>query len=115
MEIIPHGQYVGHQPGRFWVKPSIVIMGESNYSDAHLFPVAYKIKGVGKTSNKIDVSSLKKGLYFLEISSELFNKTPVPSVPEMLLFFDRSTRALATICQFLEVGLNRLCVRKLLC
>ena len=24
-------------------------MGESNYSDAHLFPVAYKLKGVGKT------------------------------------------------------------------
>ena len=49
MEIIPHGQYVGHQPSSLWVKPSIVIMGESNYSDAHLFPVAYKIKGVGNT------------------------------------------------------------------
>ncbi len=49
MEIIPHGQYVGHQPGNRWIKPSIVIMGESNYSDAHLFPVAYKIKGGGKT------------------------------------------------------------------
>jgi Tol biopolymer transport system component len=49
MEIIPHGQYVGHQPRNSWVKPSIVIMGESNYSDAHLFPVAYKIKGVGNT------------------------------------------------------------------
>jgi len=49
MEIIPHGQYVGHQPRSLWVKPSIVIMGESNYSDAHLFPVAYKIKSVGKT------------------------------------------------------------------
>jgi C-terminal processing protease CtpA/Prc len=24
-------------------------MSESNYSDAHLFPVAYKIKGIGKT------------------------------------------------------------------
>ena len=24
-------------------------MGESNYSDAHLFPVAYKTKGVGRT------------------------------------------------------------------
>ncbi|TXG35632.1 S41 family peptidase [Seonamhaeicola maritimus] len=49
MEIIPHGQYVGHQPRSLWVKPSIVVMGESNYSDAHLFPVAYKIKGIGKT------------------------------------------------------------------
>ena len=49
MEIIPHGQYVGHQPWDRWIKPSIVLMGESNYSDAHLFPVAYKIKGAGKT------------------------------------------------------------------
>lgn len=49
MDIIPHGQFVGHQPGNRWIKPSIVIMGESNYSDAHLFPVAYKIKGGGKT------------------------------------------------------------------
>lgn len=49
MEIIPHGQYIGHQPSTRWVKPSIVVMGESNYSDAHLFPVAYKIKGIGKT------------------------------------------------------------------
>lgn len=49
MEIIPHGQYVGHQPWNLWVKPSIVVMGESNYSDAHLFPVAYKIKKIGQT------------------------------------------------------------------
>jgi C-terminal processing protease CtpA/Prc len=49
MDIIPHGQYIGHQPWNKWVKPSIVLMGESNYSDAHLFPVAYKIKGEGKT------------------------------------------------------------------
>jgi len=49
MDIIPHGQYVGSQPWNRWNKPSIVVMGESNYSDAHLFPVAYKIKDVGKT------------------------------------------------------------------
>lgn len=30
-------------------RPSIVLIGESNYSDAHLFPVAYKLKGVDKT------------------------------------------------------------------
>ncbi len=48
-DIIPRGQYVGSEPYDKWKKPSIVIMGESNYSDAHLFPVAYKLKGVGKT------------------------------------------------------------------
>ena len=48
-DIIPHGQYVGSEPYEKWVKPSIVIVGEANYSDAHLFPAAYKLKNVGKT------------------------------------------------------------------
>jgi len=48
-DIIPHGQYVGSEPNDKWVKPSIVLIGESNYSDAHLFPAAYKLKNVGKT------------------------------------------------------------------
>jgi len=48
-DIIPHGQYVGSEPSDKWVKPSIVLIGESNYSDAHLFPAAYKLKNVGKT------------------------------------------------------------------
>lgn len=48
-DIIPHGQYVGSEPYDKWVKPSIVLMGESNYSDAHLFPAAYQLKNVGKT------------------------------------------------------------------
>ena len=48
-DIIPHGQYVGSEPYDKWVKPSIVLIGESNYSDAHLFPSAYKLKNVGKT------------------------------------------------------------------
>jgi Tol biopolymer transport system component/C-terminal processing protease CtpA/Prc len=49
IDIIPHGQYIGWEPYDKWVRPSIVLIGESNYSDAHLFPVAYKLKGIGKT------------------------------------------------------------------
>ncbi len=48
-DIIPHGQFVGYEPYDKWIKPSIVLIGESNYSDAHLFPVAFKLKGTGKT------------------------------------------------------------------
>jgi len=48
-DVIPHGQYVGSEPFDKWVKPSIVLIGESNYSDAHLFPAAYKLKNIGKT------------------------------------------------------------------
>ena len=47
-DVIPHGQYVGSEPFNKWVKPSIVLVGESNYSDAHLFPLAYKLKHVGQ-------------------------------------------------------------------
>lgn len=31
-----------------WTKPSVVLMSEGNYSDAHLFPYAYKNNGIGK-------------------------------------------------------------------
>jgi len=47
-DVIPHGQYVGSEPFDKWVKPSIVLVGESNYSDAHLFPLAYKLKNIGR-------------------------------------------------------------------
>jgi Tol biopolymer transport system component/C-terminal processing protease CtpA/Prc len=47
-DVLPRGQYVGSEPFDKWVKPSIVLVGESNYSDAHLFPLAYKLKGIGQ-------------------------------------------------------------------
>jgi tricorn protease len=47
-DVVPHGQYIGSEPFDKWVKPSIVLVGESNYSDAHLFPLAYKLKGIGQ-------------------------------------------------------------------
>ncbi len=49
-DVLPHGQYIGSEPFDKWIKPSIVIMGESNYSDAHLFPLAYKAKGIGQVA-----------------------------------------------------------------
>ena len=48
-DIMPRGQSVGYEPYDKWIKPSIVLMGECNYSDAHLFPVEYKIRNIGKT------------------------------------------------------------------
>jgi C-terminal processing protease CtpA/Prc len=46
-DVVPHGQYIGSEPFDKWYKPSIVLVGESNYSDAHLFPLAYKAKNIG--------------------------------------------------------------------
>jgi tricorn protease len=38
----------GGEPRDKWAKPSVVLMSESNYSDAHAFPYAYRAKGIGK-------------------------------------------------------------------
>jgi C-terminal processing protease CtpA/Prc len=49
MRAIPRGQQVGVEPSRRWTKPSIVVMNEGNYSDAHCFPAAYKELEIGNT------------------------------------------------------------------
>lgn len=46
---VPRGQEIGVEPGQRWTKPSIVVMNEGNYSDAHCFPAAYTSLGLGKT------------------------------------------------------------------
>lgn len=44
----PRGQYIGSDPYNKWTKPSIVLMCENNYSNAHGFPWLYKELGIGK-------------------------------------------------------------------
>lgn len=47
-KFMPRGQYIGSEPINKWYKPSIVIISEGNYSDAHGFPFTYKALGIGK-------------------------------------------------------------------
>jgi Tol biopolymer transport system component/C-terminal processing protease CtpA/Prc len=49
MRMVPREQQMGREPMRKWIKPVNVLMGEGNYSDAHLFPVTFKAYGTGKT------------------------------------------------------------------
>jgi tricorn protease len=48
LEFFPRGQSLGYEPRNRWTKPSVVLMSESNYSDAHLFPWTYRHLGIGK-------------------------------------------------------------------
>lgn len=43
-----HGRRSGDMPSRRWNKPSIMIIGEANYSNAHGTPWVYKHKNLGK-------------------------------------------------------------------
>lgn len=49
LQFLPRGQdNMGGEPLGKWQKPSCVIMSESNYSDAHIFPFTYKFFDIGK-------------------------------------------------------------------
>ena len=43
----PRGQYIGSEPFSQWTKPSVMLVNESNYSDAHGAPFVYQTLGIG--------------------------------------------------------------------
>ncbi len=50
LSFAPQGTTVGgNEPMNKWTNPSTVLMSESNYSDAFIFPYAYHQLGIGKT------------------------------------------------------------------
>ncbi len=49
LEFRPRGQYIGTEPFNKWTKPSCVLIGEDNYSDACGFPLHLPQPGPGQT------------------------------------------------------------------
>jgi len=48
---VPRGKKrgsMGGDPWNRWTRPVVVVQNESNYSDAHIFPYAFKELGIGK-------------------------------------------------------------------
>lgn len=43
----PRGRYIGSEPFSQWYKPSVMLVNESNYSDAHGTPYTYQTLGIG--------------------------------------------------------------------
>ncbi len=48
LDWMPRGQYIGTEPYSQWTKPSVMLVNESNYSDAHGTPWVYKTLNIGK-------------------------------------------------------------------
>jgi C-terminal processing protease CtpA/Prc len=44
----PRGQYIGSEPYSQWCKPSVMLVNEDNYSDAHGTPYTYQTLGLGE-------------------------------------------------------------------
>jgi len=47
-EFLPRGQSLGAEPLTKWYRPSVVLVGEGNYSDAYIFPYSYQKLKIGK-------------------------------------------------------------------
>ncbi len=48
IKFAPREKRLGTEPMQKWSKPSAVLVSEGNYSDAHMFPYAYRSKDLGK-------------------------------------------------------------------
>jgi Tol biopolymer transport system component/C-terminal processing protease CtpA/Prc len=48
LDQVVRGQKIGEQPRKRWKKPSIMLISEGNYSNAHGTPWVYKKMGIGK-------------------------------------------------------------------
>ena len=51
LDVVPRGKArgeFGSEPAARWSRPVVVLVGEGNYSDAHIFPYAFKALGIGK-------------------------------------------------------------------
>ena len=44
---MPRGRYIGSEPFSQWTKPSVMLVNESNYSDAHGSPFVYQTLKLG--------------------------------------------------------------------
>ncbi len=48
VRFMPRGRYIGSEPFSQWYKPSVMLVNEGNYSDAHGTPVTYRALNLGK-------------------------------------------------------------------
>jgi Tol biopolymer transport system component/C-terminal processing protease CtpA/Prc len=51
LDVVPRGKArgeFGSEPFARWSRPVVVLVSEGNYSDAHIFPYAFKALGIGK-------------------------------------------------------------------
>lgn len=48
VRFMPRGRVIGHEPFSQWTKPSVMLVNEANYSDAHGSPFTYQTLGIGE-------------------------------------------------------------------
>lgn len=80
---IPRGQRIGHEPLTKWFRPSAVLIGEGNYSDAHGFPFAYRSLELGKTIGMPVPGTMTAVWWETQINRSIYFGIPQVGVQDM--------------------------------
>lgn len=74
---VPREQVVGEQPRRRWKKPSVMLIAESNYSNAHGSPWVYRTRGIGKLVGQPVPGTMTSVWWETQIDNSLYFGVPI--------------------------------------
>lgn len=79
----PRGQFIGNDPYMRWVKPSVVVMSQNDYSNAHGFPFMYKTLGMGKLVGAPMAGTMTAVWWETQVDGQLVVGVPQVGVKDM--------------------------------
>ena len=77
LDQVPREHWVGEQPRKRWKKPSIMLMSEANYSNAHGTPWVYKTTGMGKLVGKPVPGTMTSVWWETQIDPSIYFGVPI--------------------------------------
>lgn len=77
LDQVPREHWVGEQPRKRWKKPSIMLISEANYSNAHGTPWVYKTLGLGKLVGMPVAGTMTSVWWETQIDPSLYFGVPI--------------------------------------
>lgn len=77
LDQVPRGQMAGSQPRKRWTKPSVMLISEANYSNAHGTPWVYKTQNIGKLVGMPVPGTMTSVWWETQIDNSLYFGIPI--------------------------------------
>lgn len=74
---VPREHMVSEQPRKRWTKPSVMLISEANYSNAHGTPWVYKTQGIGKLVGMPTPGTMTSVWWETQIDESLYFGVPI--------------------------------------
>lgn len=77
LDQVPREQMAGSQPRKRWTKPSVMLISEANYSNAHGTPWVYKTQNIGKLVGMPVPGTMTSVWWETQIDNSLYFGVPI--------------------------------------